>query len=165
MWTKTIVIGAMLVMSQSIDVAGQQPVDSRAAFARLKQLVGTWTTTDEGRPGSEQVTTFKMAGGGRVLVENSDGTLANTFHLDLDKLMLTHYCGSGNQPRMRVRKADDRHLSFEIFDITNLASPKAYHTTHLDVVFLSDDRVQFAYRGVTDGRESRQVLQLTRKRT
>jgi len=163
MWTRTIVVGTVLMLSRATDAAGQQTVDSHAAFQRLKQLVGTWTSTETGRSGSGQVTTFKMAGGGRVLVEDAGGTLSNTFHLDVDRLMLTHYCGSGNQPRMRVREVDDRRLSFEIFDITNLASPKAYRTTHLDVVFLSDDRVEFAYRGVADGRESTQVLQLTRK--
>ena len=163
MWTRTIVVGAMLMLSQSTDAVGQATVDSRAAFERLKRLAGTWTSTDQGRSGSAQVTTFKMAGGGRVLVQDEGGTLSNTFHLDVDKLMLTHYCGSGNQPRMRVRAVDDRRLSFEMFDITNLADPKGYHTTHLDVVFLSDDRVEWTYRGVTDGRESRQVLLLTRK--
>jgi hypothetical protein len=164
MWTRTIVVGAMLTLSQSIAASGQQTVDSRAAFERLKRLVGTWTVVQKGRSGSDQLTTYKMAGGGRVLVEDADGTLSNTFHLDVDKLMLTHYCGSGNQPRMRVREVDDRRIAFEMFDITNLANPKAYHTTHLDVVFRSDGRVELAYRGVTDGRESTQVFHLTRKK-
>jgi hypothetical protein len=164
MWTRTIVVGAMLTLSQSIAASGQQTVDSRAAFERMKRLVGTWTVVQKGRSGSDQLTTYKMAGGGRVLVEDTDGTLSNTFHLDVDKLMLTHYCGSGNQPRMRVREVDDRRIAFEMFDITNLANPKAYYTTHLDVVFLSDDRVELAYRGVTDGRESTQVFHLTRKK-
>jgi hypothetical protein len=157
------VLGAVLMLSQSIDAHGQQTVDARSAFERLKRLEGTWTSTETGRSGSGQVTTFKMAGGGRVLVQDEGGTLSNTFHLDVDKLMLTHYCGSGNQPRMRVKVADDRHLSFEMFDITNLADPKGYHTTNLDVVFLSDDRIEWTYRGIADGRESKQVFQLARK--
>ena len=53
-------------------------------------------------------------------------------------------------------------MSFEMFDITNLADPKSYHSTHLDVVFVSEDRVDLAYRGITDGRVSTQVFQLTR---
>jgi hypothetical protein len=165
MWTTTIVVGAVLMLSQTTQAGGQTAVDSRAAFERLKGLAGTWTSTEKGRSGSGQVTTFKMAGGGRVLVQDEGGTLSNTFHMDVEKLMLTHYCGSGNQPRMRVRAVDDRHLSFEMFDITNLADPKGYHTTHLDVVFLSDDRVEWTYRGVSDGRESTQVFELTRKKS
>ena len=164
MLTRTMVVGAMLVLSQSIDANGQQTIDARAAFERLKRLEGTWTSTEVGRSGSGQVTTFKMAGGGRVLVQDEGGSLSNTFHLDVDKLMLTHYCGSGNQPRMRVKLADDRRLSFEMFDITNLADPKGYHTTNLDVVFLSEDRIEWTYRGISDGRESKQVMQLTRKK-
>jgi len=154
----------MLTLAQSVAVAAQETVDSRAAFDRMKGLVGTWNTTMKGKSGGARVTTYKMAGGGRVLVEEVEDELSNTFHLDVDKLMLTHYCGSGNQPRMRVRQFDDRHIAFEMFDITNLPNPQDYHTTHLDVVFVSPDRVDLSYRGTSGGRESTQVFQLTRKR-
>ena len=164
MWTKTIVVAAMLTLSQSVAAVGQRTIDSRAAFERLKGLVGTWNTTDKGRPGSAELTTYKMAGGGRVLVQEDGETLSNAFHLDVDKLMVTHYCGSGNQPRMRVREVDDRHIAFEMFDITNLADPQGYRTTHLEIVFLSADRIDLTYRGTGGGRETTQVLQLTRKR-
>jgi hypothetical protein len=161
MWMKTILVAGVLVLSQSVVADGQRTADAQATFERMKRLVGTWSASQQGRSGPEQVTTFKLAGGGRVLVEESGGTLENTFHLDNDRLMLTHYCGSGNQPRMRVREADDRRIAFEMFDITNLASPQSYHTTHLDVEFVSADRIIRTYRG-TDGKP--QVTQLTRKK-
>lgn len=164
MWRR-IAIGLALTLSPHVAAHGQQRVDAREGFERLKRLVGTWTATEKGRSRSEQVVTYKMAGGGRVLVLEMGGSLNDAYHLDGDKLMLTHYCGSGNQPRMRVREADDRHIAFEMFDITNLANPQSYHTTHLDVVFVSPDRVELSYRGTSGGRESTQVFQLTRKKT
>ena len=164
MWTRTIVVAAILTLSQSVAAVGQQTVDSPAAFERLKRLVGTWNSTMKGRSGSAQVTTYKMAGGGRVLVQDDGETLTNAFHLDVDKLMVTHYCASGNQPRMRVREVDDRHIAFEMFDITNLANPQGYHTTHLDIVFVSPDRIDLAYRGTSGGRETTQLFELTRKK-
>jgi len=38
--------------------------------------------------------------------------------------MLAHYCGAGNQPRMRVNSIEDggRHIRFDFYDITNLAN-------------------------------------------
>ena len=164
MW-RAVATGLALTLLPHLGTHGQRRVDAREGFDRLKGLVGTWTTAERGRSGSEQAATFKMAGGGRVLVLEMGGTLSDAYHLDGDKLMLTHYCGSGNQPRMRVREIDGRHIAFEMFDITNLANPQSYHTTHLDVVFVSPDRVDLTYHGTSGGRESTQVIQLTRKKS
>ena len=162
MW-KSAAIGIALSFVQAAGVRAQGAIDSQAAFERLKRLVGTWSMVVDGKP-SRDAATYKLTGGGRVLMEDAGG-MTTAYHLDVGKLMLTHYCGAGNQPRMRITEMDDRHLSFEMFDITNLADPKAYHSTHVDVVFLGDDRVDLAYRGMTDGRESTQLFQLTRKKS
>ncbi len=157
MW-RTIAIGLALTLSPHIAARAQPRVDARDGFERLKRLVGTWSV------GVDGMATYKLTGGGKVLVEDMRGMMT-TYYLDVDRLVLTHFCGAGNQPRMRVQKMDDRNISFEMFDITNLADPKAYHSTHLDVVFVSEDRVDLAYRGSTDGRVSTQIFQLTRKKS
>jgi hypothetical protein len=158
MWKRIIMAATTLTLLLPIAAVAQQSADALTAFDRMKRLVGTWSASGQGA----QVTTFKMAGGGRVLVQESGGTLENTFHLDVDKLMVTHYCGSGNQPRMRVRELDDRHMTFEMFDITNLANPQSYHTTNLDIVFVGPDRIDLTYRGTSGGP---QLTQLTRKKS
>lgn len=166
MWGRTIVVAPLLMLSQSMATVGQQTIDARAAFDRLKGMAGNWTTIEVGRSGSKQLTTFKLAARGRVLVEELDGTINNVYHLDVDKLMLTHYCLSGNQPRMRVKAADDRRIAFEIFDITNQADPAGYRTTHLEIVFVSADRVDLSLRGRSGAEgESTQVYQLTRMKS
>lgn len=162
MWMKTLLVTGALVLSQSVVADAQRAPDAQALFDRMKRLVGTWSASQPGRSASEEATTFELAGGGRVLVLESGGTLENTFHLDNDRLMLTHYCGSGNQPRMRVREATDRRISFEMFDITNLANPRSYHTTHLDVDFVSADRIVLTYRGTSGGP---QVTHLVRRKS
>ena len=156
MW-RSIAIGLALTLSPHIAAQGQTRVDARDGFERLKRLVGTWRVGSDGRA------TYKLTGGGKVLVEDMGGMLT-TYYLDGDKLVLTHFCGAGNQPRMRAQKMDDRQISFQMFDITNLADPKAYHSTQLDVVFVSEDRVDLAYGGMTDGRASTQVFQMTRQK-
>ncbi|MCH9681000.1 MAG: hypothetical protein K0V04_06180 [Deltaproteobacteria bacterium] len=95
-------------------------------------MAGPWTTLSEGLPGRwtaslegghELVVDYRMTARGSVLLETwMPGTPAETlttFHLDGDRLMLTHYCGQGNQARLRLTDATERQLSFSRFDVTN----------------------------------------------
>ena len=156
---------ASVLLAAALAAADEKSIDSRTAFDRLKTMTGTWDSIDKAKPSRPGTATYSMTGGDHVLVEQLGG-MATVYHLDNGQLMLTHYCGAGNQPRMRVKSIEDggRRISFEIYDITNLASPDAYRTTHLDVVFLSDDRVELAYKGLAAGKESTQVFQLSRRK-
>ena len=64
---------------------------------------------------------------------------------------------------MRLQQFDGQKMSFAMFDITNLATPQSYHTTHVELVFTSDEKVTLTYRGIQDGRERSQVFDLTRQ--
>lgn len=150
--------------SRAAEALAQQTIDSRAAMERLKTLAGEWESTLKGGSGQPQRFNYTMTGRGTVLIENGGGMMT-AYHLDKDQLVLTHFCGAGNQPRMRIKAADSQHIFFEIYDITNLASPDAYRSTSLDVVWLSADRVDLIYGGMTDGVPSSQTFQLLRKET
>ena len=163
MWARKVQTLAFLTLSLTATVEGQQTIDAGAALERLKGLKGTWSITDDRGSQPQRVATFR-SGAGNILILDEGGQLT-VFHLDNDKLVLTHYCGSGNQPRMRVQALDDRRIVFAMYDITNLSQPKAYHTKGLDIVFLSDDRVDLLYRGTKDGSESTQRVQLARKKS
>jgi hypothetical protein len=163
MWRKSLLVATGLLISCSTVGSSQATTDSPVEFERLKRLVGSWTVIQKGSSRPAFVATYRMAAGD-VLVEDNGGALS-VYHMDSGKLMVTHYCATGNQPRMRLEAADDRHVGFAMFDITNHANPQAYHSTHLDVVFLSEDRVDLAYRGSSGGRETTQVFQLTRKKS
>ena len=140
----------------------QQPaLDSRAAMDRLKTLIGSWESSEKGRSGPPSRFTYRLTGRDSVLIEDGGGMMS-AYHLDKDELVMTHFCGAGNQPRMRIKSADARHISFEMYDITNLANPQAYYTNSLDVVFHGNDRVDLVYGGTTAGRASAQTFQLTR---
>ena len=152
--------------------ASAQDAATRAAFERLKSLVGTWDATEQGNPKFAEVVVYSLTGRGTTLIEDMKvpaspmGHMLTAYHLDSGKLVLTHFCGAGNQPRMRLKTINDsgRRLSFEMYDITNLAEPKAYHSTRVDVQVQSDDKVDLTYSGVWEGKEITQVFQLHRKR-
>jgi hypothetical protein len=158
-----VVLTAIMALASSRTVASEKsPAD--AAFERLKSLVGTWDTVDTAsrRPG---VATYTLTGGGKVLIEMMGG-MATAYHLDKGTLMMTHYCGAGNQPRMRAKTiaSDGRQMAFEMFDITNHPDPSGYYSSALDIRFADDGTAQLAYRGMTAGSESSQTFQLVRRR-
>jgi hypothetical protein len=144
--------------------AADERTDGRAVFERLKTLAGTWESYDKAKPSSSRIASYEITGGGKVVIENMGGMLT-AYHLDKGQLVMTHYCGAGNQPRMRMRSTTDggRKIAFEMYDITNLTDPQSYHSTHLDLVFVSEDEIELAYKGKSEGRESTQVFHLRRK--
>jgi hypothetical protein len=139
-----------------------EAIDGRAAFERLRGLVGTWSFSVDGRRMADEAT-FRIAAGDRVLVEDMGG-MVTMYHLDGDKLLMTHYCNAGNQPRMRMTKSDDDNIAFEMYDITNLASPTSYHSNTLNVKFDGRDRVVLTYGGKSGRKEPPQVFELKRKK-
>ena len=158
------VVAFIVVAAAARSHVAAEKSPSDTAFERLKSLVGTWETVEKAskRPG---VATYTLTGGGKVLMEVMGGGMATAYHLDKGTLVLTHFCGAGNQPRMRVKtiEHDGRHLVFEMYDITNHPNPDSYYSSALDVRFVEDGTVELEYRGMTAGSESRQTFQLVKR--
>ena len=87
------------------------------------------------------------------------------FHLDGDRLLATHYCAQGNQPRLRLRAGPGSDvLVFEFLDATNLGSATDPHLVRL--TFLSRDPDHLVREEVyaENGREAVGTLLLERVR-
>jgi len=120
-----------------------------AAFERFKELAGTWV--GRSTKGWEDETTIDVIAGGSVVRSTSFNahpgeTMLTLFHLDGDRLMLTHYCVAKNQPRMVASRFEDggRKVAFDFLDATNLQRPGAGHM-HASV-FEFGDRDHFTSR-------------------
>ena len=119
-----------LATLQAASSTSNDQTDARAAFARLKTLVGQWKANT---PQGEARVTYELTGGGTVLVERDTAEnmpgMMTMYHLDGNRLLLTHYCMAGNQPRMQARSfdAETGEVQFQFLDATNLASPNAGH--------------------------------------
>jgi len=104
--------------------------DSAAAFSRLKALAGEWEATT---PTGKFHVTYEVIGGGTAVVERDRGEgmpeMLTVYHMDGKRLLLTHYCMAGNQPRMEAQAFDaaSGEIQFRFLDATNLASPAAGH--------------------------------------
>ena len=90
-------------------------------------MPGTW----EGTPQRQAlVVTFEISGGSAVMSEiHGDHDMISMINLDgPDRLLLTHYCAAGNQPRMAPHVSPDgKTITFTYVDATNLATPDAGH--------------------------------------
>jgi len=90
--------------------------------------------------------------------------MSTAYHLDGDDQRLTHYCGAGNQPRMKAVSYEPGELLFGFLDVTNVSEPGAYYSRELEIDFVAADSVRLTYRGVKDGKLQTQVYDLTRVR-
>lgn len=158
MVSKMIGLAVALVVSTTALTEARQAPDGRKGFDRLKELAGTWRMSGQGARG---VMTYRLSPDGKTLVQDEAGQLT-VITLDGEALTLVHYCARGNQPRMRLQTMSDARITFKMFDITNLSHPRTYHTTDMELVFLSRERVDLIYRGISDGRVSTQVVHLAR---
>ena len=127
-----LLIAALLLGStagQGSDAKSDRSLDAAAAFSRLKSLVGEWEADTQ--MGKVHVS-YELVAGGTSLLERESGekmpVMLTLFHVDGDRLMLTHYCMAGNQPRMQAKRFDAAagDLEFQFLDATNL-KPGAGH--------------------------------------
>ena len=87
--------------------ARAQAVDPKAAFERMKTLAGTWEgKAGHGEAGQDAVVVYRVASGGSVVQETlfpgAPHEMISMYHLADGQLVMTHYCGMGNQPKMKL---------------------------------------------------------------
>jgi hypothetical protein len=104
---------------------------AQKSFDQLKSLSGSWEGKNS--KGEPLHITFRDTAGGSALMSEIMGEghhdMVSMFNLDgPNRLMITHYCGAGNQPRMTATTSPDgKTITFDFMDATNLATPDAGH--------------------------------------
>lgn len=101
-----------------------QGATPKQAFEQLKKLVGTW---EQQGPGGSFKVIYKLTGGGSSLVETQFAgqphEMVSVYHMDGDKLIMTHYCAAGNQPTMIYKPGkDSKVLFFDFLRGSNMKS-------------------------------------------
>jgi len=149
-----IVLSASFVMAQS---------DAHKSFDMLKGMEGNWAgKNNQGQP--IQVT-FRLTAGGSALLSEIHGhgpeNMITMFHMDGDHLLMTHYCGAGNQPRMKVISSDAKSVSFEFFDGTNIG-PGDGHMQRVTFTEPDADHHVEEWVFLDHGKEMKEVLTLAR---
>jgi len=130
--------------STAANAAGKES-NASEAFAKIKALAGNWEGTGaRGKVSS----TYEVISNGSAVVEHvrvpGEEEMLTVYHLDGNRLVLTHYCTAGNQPHMQAEPYDaaSNQLVFDFAGGGNLSNPSVGHMHN--VVFQFGDADQFS---------------------
>jgi hypothetical protein len=139
--------------------------DAQKSFDQLKSLAGSW----EGKNsmGQSVQVSYRMTAGGSALMSEIVGhgeTMISMINFDgPNRLLLTHYCAVGNQPRMQASASPDgRTITFNFLDATNLDSPQSGHMDHVVIALLGPDHHTEEWNFIDHGKETKEFFDLTR---
>jgi len=165
MTMKTLRIAACTLMLLSTTAVFAQS-DAQKSFDQLKSLAGSWEgKNSQGQP--VQVS-YRMTAGGSALMSEINGhgeDMISMIHLDgANRLLLTHYCAVGNQPRMLASASPDgKTITFNFVDATNLDTPQSGHMDHLVIAMLDPKHHTEEWNFTDHGKQTKEVFDLTRK--
>ena len=142
--------------------------NAQQSFDEIKSLAGNWE--GKGSDGSPVEISFKVMGEGSSVVSQINGhkhsdSMVSVFHLDKDRLLITHYCGAGNQPRMQATPSPDgKTITFDFVDGTNiLPSQIGYMRKLVGSIADADHHSEKWVLKTTDGKEMTENFELERK--
>ena len=113
--------------------------NAQKVLDRFKSMAGTWqgkSATGE----SYEVTYQLVAGGASVMTQMHmlDDDMTSMYYVNGDDLLMTHFCPTKNQPRMKATISPDLNtVSFDFMDATNMKGPNTGHM-HRAVFVFSD---------------------------
>lgn len=138
---------------------------AQKSFEELKALDGTWEgTVKNGQPVEVD---YRVTSNGSALMSEIKGKedMISMFNLDGSRIMMTHYCSSGNQPRMVASASPDgKTFSFAFIDGTNLATPDAGHMSRLIISMPDANHHTEEWIYNDHGKEMKEVFDLWRKK-
>lgn len=123
-------------------------ITAQEAFAMLKGLAGEWQgKAMDKEKGPEVSVTYRVTANGSVVLETlfpgSDHEMLTLYHLDNGKLVLTHYCTMGNQPRMELDPASSPgRLAFSFVGGSNLDAGQDMHMHQGRINLVAPDRLE-----------------------
>ena len=171
MKTQFLLITALIAASaalQAADSKSNPPSNADASFARLKTLVGEW----EANTSSGKVhLSYELVSGDTALLERASSetmpSMVTLYYVDGGRLLLTHYCMIGNQPRMQAKalNPDTGELDFQFLDATNLPNPGAGHRHNAKLRIVDNSHVVSEWQFYENGQPKfKETAQYTRVR-
>lgn len=162
--TKSSRIAAVVVIALAATAALAQS-DAQKSFAQLKSLTGSWE--GKGPSGTALRVSWRETAGGSALMSEILGTgpenMISMFHMDGSRLLMTHYCGAGNQPRMQASASPDgKTITFTFVDGTNIA-PGGGHMQQMVLTMLDENHHTEDWTFLDHGKEMKEFFDLRRQ--
>ena len=163
--TRSTRLAAVITLALAATAAFSQS-DAQKAFASIKNMPGAWEgTANNGHP---LEVTFKVVSGGSAVMSEIMGhgpeDMVSMIHLDgPNRLLMTHYCGAGNQPRMQAAVSPDgKTITFTYVDATNLATPDAGHMQRVVFTVVDANHHTEDWTFADHGKEMKEFFNLRR---
>lgn len=140
---------------------------SQPEFDKIKSLAGNWEgKASDGRPVHIN---YQVVSSGSAVMESiregAEGQMITVYHLDGDRLMMTHYCSAGNQPRMRADSSSSPSaIKFTFVDVTNLSAPDAGHMQAHAIIWKDADHITHHWTWREKGQERTETFELERQK-
>lgn len=145
--------------NNSKNVSNHNAKMAMKTFERLKKLEGKWK--GKSTKGWEEEVSYRVIAAGSVIVANSfdahpNETMMTMYHMDGDKLMLTHYCVAKNQPRLVATSfsEDGNTITFTFKDATNIPSRDKGHMDKLILKFTDQNNFTSQWTWYQNGKEN-----------
>ncbi len=156
--TLVVLFAATLALAQS---------SAQKSFDQMKSLVGSWEGKNS--QGEPLHVSFRSTGGDSALMsvitsaEHHQQEMVSMIHMDgPDRLMLTHYCSSGNQPRMAATSSPDgKTITFDFFDGTNLGDKGHMQRVAFTMIDANHHTEEWTFNA-GPGKEMKEVFDLHR---
>jgi hypothetical protein len=140
---------AIVLLTVAALAANAQGLSPKQAFQQLKKLAGTWEM--KGPNGETLKVIYKVSGAGNTLIEtqfpDQAMEMVSVYHMDGDKLMMTHYCAAGNQPTMVYKPGKDPKVLFFDFVRGSNMKPADMHIHTAKIMLKGADEIQSDWTG------------------
>ncbi len=166
LWMAVMMMAACTPMPVATTPATSQ--ERAALFEQLKPLEGYWNYYDaKGKwQGSGRIA---LTSGGSVLREvmfsGTPHEMTNLYHMDGNALVMTHYCASGNQPRLRLptwHLTKPGEFDFRFASISNWTSGDEY-MGRLQLAIADKDHASQTWTSYKNGKASAETFELRRQ--
>ena len=109
----------------------------------IKGLAGKWEFVEnDGTRGTTEICVTSAGTAVReILFPGGAHEMTNMYHLDGNELILTHYCGAGNQPRMYASRIDGNQIRFLTDSVSDLKDPNEEYMGRMTLQLLDHDHM------------------------
>ena len=159
-------LGFLALVLCAMPLAAQ--TSGNTGFEKMKSLTGEWAgKTDSGAAAK---VSYRLASNGTALLETlrsgDEPEMVTLYTADGSRLVVTHYCSAGNQPRMRTApiSGSPQKLDFSFVDAGNLPDAAAGHMHHLEVTFEDADHFTQHWTWRQDGKDKTEAIHFTRQK-
>ena len=142
---------------------------SHQSFDSIKGLAGTWEGKNQ--MGDSVQVAYKLTAGDSAVMSDiqtskpgHDLDMITMFNMDGDRLLMTHYCSAGNQPRMQASASPDgKTITFDFVDATNLSASQPGHMQRVIFTFVDANHHIEEWHFAAPGKEIVERFDLQKK--